>query len=384
MQIPFHSERTTAMKIEKLDENMRYDQQADSELAWHDPARPPFRLAGFAWFSQDGVFRRLPVNADWPLREAVSQLADLTAGGQVQFQTDSTRLALRVELAAPANMCHMAPTGQCGFDCYIGPPKAQVYCATARFDPAQRDYEWTLFEHAAPGMRMITLNFPLYQGVKSVRIGLDANAAIQAPPQYDDPRPVVWYGTSITQGGCATRPGMAHTNILSRWFNRQIVNLGFSGNGRGEPEMARIIAQIPNPGCLTLDYDPNAPGDILTQTLPPFIGILRAAHPQVPILVITRTTQSLEHFDPKGREQRLARRDFQRRTVAEFRSRGDGRIFFFDGSSLLGDDADSPTVDGGHPTDLGFWRMAEALRPAFAALFGMETGEEPPSFDLSA
>ena len=342
---------------------------------WHVPTERPFRLAGFAWFEQDHVYRRLPKAPQWPLPEAVDALANSTAGGQIQFQTDSPRLAVRVRLAGPANMNHMPATGQCGFDCYMGPPRCQRYCSTTKYDHRLTEYECTLldFPPSATGspMRNVTLNFPLYQGVEDVRIGVSPDARLLAPPPYDSDQPVVVYGTSITQGGCASRPGMAYTNILSRRLNRPFINLGFSGSGRGEPEVAHVMAEVPDPGCFVLDYEANASADQrLEKTLADFIDILRDAHPDTPILVVSRIRFAMESFSEDAVADRLKRRDFQQHEVERRRAAGDDRIFFHDGADLLGDDFDECTVDGAHPTDLGFLRIAHGLAPVLARVLG--------------
>ena len=346
---------------------MAENPEAGNGICWHDPTGAPFRLAGFAWYEQDRVYRRLPVAPKWPLPPSVDHLSNQTSGGQIQFQTDSPRLMVRATLAAAASMCHMPPTGQCGFDCYIGPPKQQRFCSVTKYDRASSSYELELFSFDEAERRNVTLNFPLYQGVKEVAVGLAEGASVTEPPPYDDDRPVVVYGTSITQGGCAARPGMAYTNILSRWLNRPFVNVGFSGSGRGEPEVARTIAEIGSPACFVLDYEANASAEQrLETTLRGFIEILRDAHAQTPILVVSRIRYAAENLRERATEERIVRRDFQRDTVNSFREAGDDRVLFFDGGDLLGDEFHECTVDGSHPTDLGFWRMAKGLAPALA------------------
>ena len=111
------------------------------QFLWHDPTAPPFALAGFAWFARERIYRRLPKQFRHPFPEGVELLANNTAGGQIRFQTDSPRVAVRVKLTEAHNMDHMPATGQCGFDCYVGPPRAQRYCGTTRFDRAATEYE---------------------------------------------------------------------------------------------------------------------------------------------------------------------------------------------------------------------------------------------------
>jgi lysophospholipase L1-like esterase len=358
------------MSIQKDDKAVGPKEAEGDQLTWHVPSEPPFRLAGFAWFQHDRAYRRLPVTPKWPLPEAVDNLANCTAGGQIQFQTNSRKVAVRVRLAAPASMDHMPQTGSAGFDCYLGRPKRQRYWSTTRFPFGADSYTCSLLDLPERAKRSVTLNFPLYQGVKEVLVGMEPDARVQAPPPYEDDRLIVVYGTSITQGGCAARPGMAFTNILSLRLNRPFVNLGFSGSGRGEPEVARTIAEIPNPACFLLDYEGNAGGGQLERTLNAFINILREAHLETPILVVSMIRMARDHFSPVEAREREERRDFQHRTVEEQRAAGDANIHFMDGGGLLGRDFDECTVDGVHPTDLGFWRMAKALEPVLKGILG--------------
>jgi hypothetical protein len=358
------------MGAEKHDKAMRTTETEGDGLAWHLPSEAPFRLAGFAWFEKDGVYRRMPVDPQWPLSEAVDNLANCTSGGQVQFRTNSRKVSVRVQLAAKSSMDHMPQTGAAGFDCYVGPPGQQRYVSTTRFGWGSDSYTCPMFDLPERRMRNVTLNFPLYQGVKDVQIGLEPDAKIEAPPAYADGRPIIVYGTSITQGGCASRPGMAYTNILSRHLNRPFINLGFSGSGRGEPEVARTIATIPNPGGFVLDYEANAAGGQLEATLDEFIKILREAHPDVPILVVSRIHWARDLISPTQAEDRERKRDFQRDLVERRRAGGDENLYFLDGGTLLPEDFEECTVDGAHPTDLGFWHIARRLEPVLCGLLG--------------
>jgi hypothetical protein len=357
------------MRVEEYDSAMGTCGGVEGDMEWHAPCAPPFRLAGFPWFEQDGVYRRLPVKPRYHLPEAVDSLANCTAGGQIQFRTDSRKLSVSVELAGPADMNHMPQTGQCGFDCYVGPPKRQRYCSTTKFDLGATCYECVLCDFAQSEMRNVTLNFPLYQGVKKVWVGTDPDSEVLPPPPYDADGRVIVYGTSITQGGCAARPGMAYTNILSRRFSREFINLGFSGNGKGEPEVARTIADIANPACFVLDYEGNARAEgMLERTLDDFIGILREAYPRTPILVVSCLRFASESCGQGGTQVREEKRDFQRRTVEERRAGGDSNIHFCDGGTLLGDEFHECSVDGVHPTDLGFWLLARSLESVLSSI----------------
>lgn len=361
------TERQQPVNAMKLDTNMRIEQLNDNLYHWYSPLEQPFHLAGFGWLEEEKLYRRLPVHPHWTLPEAVDSLANCTAGGQIRFTTDTVSLAIKVKLTSSANMYHMPATGQCGFDCYLGKPGEhgeQLYYGTIRYDHKQTEYESVMYQGMERESRSITLNFPLYQGVVEVWIGLDPSARIEPPAQYASKDKIIFYGTSITQGGCATRPGMAYTNIISRRINREVLNLGFSGNGKGEPELAHMIAQIADPACLVLDYEANCVStELLQATLPEFIRIFRDRHALTPILVVSRITYAKDIFDDQMRQDKEERKQVQMRTVNQFRDAGDARIYFLDGSDLLGEDAHECTVDGVHPTDLGFLRMADGLTP---------------------
>ncbi|MFT6242095.1 MAG: hypothetical protein ACJAQT_004198 [Akkermansiaceae bacterium] len=183
----------------------------------------------------------MPVNPEWPIRPAVNRLANSTAGGQIQFQSDSAKVLVRVKLRQSSGMYHMPVTGQSGFDLYLGKAGEQRYAATTKFDAGAKDYEVTLFT-GSKSNRHFTLNFPLYNGVDSVEIGVAAGATITAPLPYQHDGRIVVYGTSITQGGCAARPGMAYPNILSRRLGADFIISNFTSPGwtrkqlRGSPD----------------------------------------------------------------------------------------------------------------------------------------------------
>lgn len=359
------------INLDQLGGTIHQETNNGEELRWHSPLEAPFHIAGFPWLAQDGIYRRLPLASEAVLPPAVDTLAYCTAGGQIRFRTNSSRLVIRVRLAGPANMYHMPPTGQCGVDCYLGEPGEQSFITTAKFKPTESEYESQLYQWDSKKDVAVTLNLPLYQGVEEVWIGVDKDAVISDAPAYASSRPVIIYGTSITQGGCASRPGMAYSNILSRMIPVEFVNLGFSGNGKGEPELAHIMSEIDDPALFILDYEGNTgeAGNI-ARTLPAFIQILRERHPEVPILVVSRIYTAEDQFYMERRGLHDRRRLIQIEHVEQRMAEGDRNIHFVDGFKLLGDDfvVNDCTVDGTHPTDLGFLRMAQSLAPIIKPL----------------
>lgn len=351
------------LDVAKFDSNMRIKQADENNLIWYEASETPFELVGFNWFEQDRVFRRMPLNPPSALPEGVEGLAWHTAGGQLRFRSNSTRIVVKATIRDPGLMDHMPQTGSNGFDLYIGEPGAMEFRSVTRFALLATDYTCELLNNATHTMRTFCLNFPLYNGVNKLAIGLDQGSALAAPPAWADDRKIVVYGTSITQGGCASRPGMAYTNMLSRSLNRPVYNYGFSGSGRGEPEVAACLAAVADVSLFVLDYEANChlPGG-LEGTLPGFIDIIREKHPTTPILVVSRVRYS---FDD---ERYDARREVQRGEVAQRKAAGDKNIYFLDGSTLLGEDAKECAVDGVHQTDLGFYRMAKNMEPTIRAI----------------
>ena len=359
-------------KIEDVDKYMTIKTPDESGLVWYKPdvaEDSPFKLIGFYWYGKDHTYNRLPQGIDLPLTDELKYLSRHTAGGQVRFRTNSKRVVVRAKTSGFGVMNHMAQTGSGGFDLYAGDGTDQVFWRTTTYPTGETNINSLLFnEGDGKTMHDFTLNFPLYNGVESLEIGVDEGAEFETPLPFEDDRPIVIYGTSITQGGCASRPGSLFTNILSRRLNRQFINLGFSGNGRGEPELAKIINMIDDPALIILDYEANAETD-MDKTLAPFMEILREHDPDVPILIMTRIRFASEAWfnrntmDDPREERAQIRFNHQKNEYDKWVARGDKNIYFLDGGTLLGDDYADCTVDGIHPTDMGFFRMADNMEP---------------------
>ena len=358
------------LDIAKHDKNMETRLADENGLVWYAPHEKPFKLAGFHWFDQDRVYRRFPVKPAKPLPEGVESLAWCGAGGQVKFSTDSDKIAIKVKLRGPGLMDHMPNTGMNGFDLYLGKPGEEFFYGVTRSACGVAEYSCELLSRSGREPLDCTLNFPLYNGVDEVLVGLRQGASVQAPPPYRLDKPVVVYGTSITQGGCASRPGACYSNILARRLNVPFINLGFSGSGRGEPEVAELIASIKSPSLFVLDYEANSSPEGLAATMPGFIATLRAKHPRTPILVVSKTRYAKEALksEPGMALARKKCKAFQKGLVKELREDGDKHVHFLDGSKFFGKAYHECAVDGVHPTDLGFFKMAKGMEPAIAEL----------------
>ena len=348
------------MKVHAADEN---------GIVWKSADFEPSVLEGFLRRPPGGAFRRLEPGA---LPPGVEAHCVQSAGGQLRFRTDSRRIMVRASVRMRDNDADIMSYGRLGFDLYLGKPENSKFIGVSRlnFDALRglsASYSAPVFQTAEPDlvMREFTLYFPLYAQVESFEIGFEEGAHFGAPTPRNDARPLVCYGTSITQGCCASRPGVCYTNRLSRLLNRPVLNMGFAGSGRGEPEVAERLAAIESPGLYLLDYDPNTTLEKLEETLPAFVRILLERHPEVPILTVSKIL-----YPGEVAEQNRRWAAIHRKNMETFRQAGFRNVYFLDDSALLGSDPAECIADNCHPNDLGFYRMSEglcsALRPLLA------------------
>jgi lysophospholipase L1-like esterase/pimeloyl-ACP methyl ester carboxylesterase len=336
-------------------------------LVWMTPADPRLVVNGLPWLVENQhELIRLPKRLESELPKAVWNLGLSPAGGRIRFRTNSTSLVMRLEYPSPPNMTNMSDFGQTGVDLYLD----GVYRITAvatKDAEAGKVTETVLFKDLPAAEREVTLYLPLYKPVKVIGIGVDEQATLKAPARFAVAKPVVFYGTSITQGGCASRPGMSYQAILGRELNLDHVNLGFSGNGRGEPVVARTVAEL-DASLFVLDFSQNNPTpESLMEVYEPFLATLRAKHPHTPILAITAIAAA------NNPPRLVAMRDHIRKVVTARIAAGDKNLTLVDGLSLMSPAEVDGTVDGVHPNDLGFQRMAERLAPTVAEIL-----KQPP------
>jgi lysophospholipase L1-like esterase len=345
-------------KIEDIDKNFVAQKVGDRELIFADIAQTPFAVSGLGWFYKEKKYCRLPESRLPETNEGVRFLAWNTAGAMVRFRSNSKTLALRYELNTSDDMSHMPRTGISGFDLYRGGGTEKKFAGVSIPPPRQTQIEAVWVASGSGQTEEWTLNFPLYNGVKTVSIGFDPGCTLEPPTPFTFPKPVAFYGSSITQGGCASRPGNAYTHLVCRWLDANLLNFGFSGNARAEPIMAELMMSL-DLSALVLDYDHNAPSaDYLEQTHEPFYKLLRQAKPNLPLILVGRPDFNPENVDCR-RRQAIIRRTFENAVAA-----GDRRIYHLNNELLLGtQNRDACTVDGCHPNDLGFMRMAEAIYP---------------------
>lgn len=356
-------------KVEDVDKNMKERKDNSNNLSFKDPKKSKkFLIEGLAFFEKEHLYRRLPVNCKDTVTDAVYWLSKMPSGGQIRFRSNATKIVVHVKSSGEYMMPHMTKVGQQGLDLYYkekGQRKYNFYTSTT-FSVPSSEFEVVLFAADMPETRDFIINLPLYQAMDDVMIGFNKEAKLFKPRPHKHQGRILIYGTSVTQGGCANRPGMAFTNILSRKMDYEFINLGFSGSGMGEIEMANLICTIDNLDMLILDYEANGnSNDLLYQTLEPFIDRLRKTFPSIPLVVMSKTPFSVDlKNNQKGMELRNKFYVFQRNMVEKKKAAGDNNIYFVDGNKLFGNvDVDECTVDGYHPTDLGFYLEAKNLYP---------------------
>jgi lysophospholipase L1-like esterase len=265
-------------------------------------------------------------------------------------------------------MANMHAFGQTGVDLYIDGVYRNTAIAGKDSKPGMPQ-EHSYYKGQPRQERDITLYLPLYSPVKVLGIGVEAEADIRRPKPFPVSKPVVFYGTSITQGGCASRPGMSYQAMLGRMLDLDFVNLGFSGNGKGEPEMARTVAEI-DAAYFVLDFaQNNQTVESLAQVYAPFVETIRTKHPLTPILVITPIYSATESWGPNERLDKM--RELIRGVAASRIASGDRNIQIVEGTDLLGPSRGDGLVDGTHPNDLGFEWMAEGLAERISKVLGV-------------
>lgn len=332
---------------------------AAAQLVYHDAAE--FPLYGKAVEQTYHRYTRLPESLKGVTRDPVWNLGLNSAGLAIRFRSNSTTIAVRWKNSFGNSMNHMTPTGIRGLDLYARVGKGWRFVNSAR--PNGSDNEATIISTMLPEEREFILYLPLYDGVDSLSIGVDATAEISVPRLAEPVRekPIVFYGTSILQGGCATRPGMAHTNILSRRLNREAINLGFSGNGQLDLEIAELMAEV-DAGVFVLDFVPNVTVEQMETKMIPFYRILRERHPDTPIVFVEDPNYPHMLFSTSAAKSVAKLNETHERIFRQLKKEGERNIYYVSSDHMLGDDGEA-TVDGIHFTDVGMMRYADLLYP---------------------
>jgi hypothetical protein len=332
-------------------------------LVWHKGADIP--MEGKGWSDTHTPYHRLPTRARDLVTSDVWTLAANPSGVALRFITDSTTIAAQWDGGVPMN--HMAASGSHGLDLYSRPLKADgtrpenapwTYVGTGR--PKLEATTAVIVRQRPAEPAEFLLYLPSYGRVTSMTVGLNPGSILRPAPDRPATRqkPIVFYGTSITQAGCASRSGMGHTSILGRWLDREVINLGFSGSGKSEHAMIGLLAEL-DPALFVLEPLPNMTTELVESRIPGALKILRERHPRTPILLVANPLSP----DTHAQNQAL------KRIYDAARKGGDRDLHYMVSKGQLAG-REEGTVDGVHPTDLGFERMATAYEPVLKRLLG--------------
>ena len=348
--------------LSTLDKNLAVSSALDpdtkAQLTFYDIDTPPFSIHGV--FREGERYVRLPDEVAKTVSDPVRNLCKYTAGGRVRFVTDSKQIAIHAICPPVSTKPHMPYVSVTGFDLYAdidGEPR----CFGCFRPPVDCNGVFEDVITLPEGKHTITINMPLFNTVNRLCVGIEHNACLEAAEPLLQP-PVVYYGSSITQGACASRSGNSYQAMLHRHFKTDYINLGFSGNAKAEVAIMEYIAGLPM-SMFVYDYDHNSPSaDHLQETHYRGYQIIRKAHPDIPILLMTRPKYHVSEV--VLRRNRIIYDTYEKAVAA-----GDKNIYFIDGRELLLPGAvEHSLIDNLHPTDLGFFGMYNRMLPMMQTL----------------
>lgn len=327
----------------------------------YDVTKEPFQLYGLR-HSKQGTFERLPQEVADTVNNSVKELNKQTSGGRIRFKTDSSQIIVSAILPSLCQFSHMPRTGTSCFDLYVDGRYVEMFRPNFTKESPTKRYDGTLYLADDKRMKDIMIYFPLYNEVREVYIALKEGANVAPPEAYPNVKPVVFYGSSITQGACASHAGNCYVSLVSRALNFDYINLGFAAGCLAEPIMADYISNL-DMDILVYDYDHNA-GDIklLERTHETFFKTVREKQPDLPIVIISAADRVLGFNEN--------RRTIIKRTYENAIQKGDKNVYFIDGQEIYKEvGVDFCTVDAIHPNDMGFWYMAKHVRNVIEQIY---------------
>ncbi|HYR58143.1 MAG TPA: SGNH/GDSL hydrolase family protein [Chthoniobacteraceae bacterium] len=329
-------------------------------LEWHDVTQ--WGVEGRVWpdLERERWFDRLPASAQGKVTPKVWDLSRDSAGMMVRFKTDATTIGahyvLRSEHLANPNMTAI---GASGIDLYARDESGK-WRWVGNTKPEKKEVKQALIGGLAPGWREYAAYLPLYNGIETLAIGVPPGAKFEGlPPRAE--KPIVFYGTSITHGASASRPGMVHTAILGRRFDRPVVNLGFSGNGKMDAAVGEFLAKI-DAAVFVIDCLPNMGPPEVRAKCPPLVRQLKAARPETPVVLVEDRRWGNTWIRPERQKFHDENHAALRECFDSLKKEGVTKLYYIPGDALIGDDAEGST-DGSHPNDLGFVRQAAIFEP---------------------
>ena len=300
-------------------------------------------------------FQRLPQKYKEVVREEVWNLSENSAGVSILFISDTANLSVKWSLKHDLRMNHMTDAGIKGVDLYEKRDQNWYYIGTCL--PNGKENDQILFEDIDKKKREYCLFLPLYDTLIDMRIGLDDDSSIENITFQN--KPLVFYGTSITQGGCASRPGLAHTNIISRELGYECINLGFSGNGHLESSIGAIMSDI-DASLYVVECMYNVDKKMINQKTRSLIKAIRSnpSSKNTPIVFMEQAVIDIGHINAEFISSVMEKNEELNRQIQESMNRGEKDLFIIKHNGAIDEDSEA-TVDGIHFNDLGFQRYAD-------------------------
>ncbi|MBO4594246.1 MAG: hypothetical protein J5697_00920 [Clostridia bacterium] len=360
------------MDASKYDKNFNIKSDNTDGLEYYGIPCEPFDLYGVFYEEKTGRFVRMPSDAAKEISRATYGLNSNTAGGRIRFSTDSERICVSVKYETLSSRPHMSLMGGSGFVLSEERGDRTVFVYSFMPDHYANDKQtvtengYTITKKVNDGkLKNYILYFPNYNDVTELIIGLDSGATVGHGKKYKAFKPVLYYGSSITQGACASRADNSYSALISKWTDTDFINLGFSGSACGEEKMAEYLAGI-DCSVFVCGYDYNAPDpEYLKKTHYAFYRTYREKRKDTPIILISNPDTD------ENRNQAEERVEIIKRTYTAALAEGDKNVYFIDGKTLYGEaDRENCTVDGIHPNDLGFYKMATVIYGKIKEILG--------------
>ena len=307
-------------------------------------------------------YTRLPASYEETTRDALAWLGKMSAGLYLRFRSDANEIHVKWTSHYKASMNHMTDVGTRGVDLYAWKDGQWRFAGSGRPNTEIPTTDALIVGHMDSGMREYMLYLSLYDGVDSLSIGVPEGYVLEGPVDHVQSHDgaIVMYGTSIMQGCSASRPGMCYSAIIGRKTGREVINLGFSGNGRLDYDIAELMAKVENPSVYVLDNVPNCSVEEIDERTDRFIDILREAHPDVPIIMLEDPQFSHCAFDNFILDEINAKNEAEKAAFARQKARGLKNIYYLTTDKLVAPDGEA-FVDGIHYTDQGMVHHSEAL-----------------------
>ncbi len=342
--------------IKVIEVDNEYIKSNDGDMIVLSAAENHFYFSGLPFIEKNDSLCRLDTSINWP--DGIKRRNCMTSGATIQFETDSDYVYVEVNLGKTEKYEWFTEIGSSGIDVYQGDDHDRKWIGSGYADGVIFNKQIKNIFHKDEGLSKITIVLPTYAEVESIYIGLENSSVLRSVDLEEKDDPILFYGSSITQGCASSRPGITYSMKVGDYFERDIINFGFSSSAKGEIEVAEIIGSL-DLSAIVIEYDHNAETvSDLRDTHYNFYKEIRESNSEVPIILMSRFSGDLSI----PLDEAIARRDVVKETYEKAKIKGDKNIFFIDGLDILNkDNYDDYFSDDRHPNDLGMELIANEI-----------------------